>query len=220
MNWTADMITTLLDQVQGVLPRGTAEWERVTENYNTLRGEAATVDRIRNKFSSLVGTRKPTGQNTKPEHVTRAQLLEAQIQAKAAAGLQDGSDDDEPVDALDMVLGRRRRDDSDEAGVLSPSDSSSPSPSPSPPPHSLSRSSDSFPTERSAAMKKAKVGTEILGAAQVLGASLSSVMEKAMELQRDEMQLAREQLKALQEQSMVQQRQFTQLLTVLSQRMQ
>ena len=86
VNWTTEKLDMLLEQVAGVLPRGHQEWEKVTRNYNLIADEASDQERIKNKFFSLAGTRKPTGKHTKPEQITRAVHISSLIDEKVFAG--------------------------------------------------------------------------------------------------------------------------------------
>jgi hypothetical protein len=191
----------LLEQVAGVLPRGHQEWEKVTRYYNLVAEEASDQERIKTKFFSLVGTRKPTGKHTKPEQITRAVHISNLIDEKVFAGCTGGDELD--VDAVDVFeQGASGGDRSTESS--SSSSSSSPPTSALSAPSTASLPPSSFASARTAAMKKAKVGTDITGAAHYLGQSISDALKQMSEsnaaIQREEILLRREEMQRMERQ--------------------
>jgi hypothetical protein len=204
-NWTPEMTDILLDQVKAVLPRGHYEWEKVVGNYNTLTGESADYDRLHDRFFKLVRTLKPTGKNTKPTHVTRAQEISAEIDGRVYGGLGDGEEKEDVIDRAMQEVLSEEEEQKDVAASCPPSPrrASSPSSSSSPSPvSSLSSSSpvsgprsplNAFPSER-ATIKKSKSGSEMAEAVQALSTTLNSAIAAQMEASREEAKLAREQM--------------------------
>jgi hypothetical protein len=214
-NWSPAQIEALLDQVQAILPRGQQEWNRVVENYNRVTGESADYDRVHDKFFRLAHTKKPTGKNTKPSYITRAQKLLADIEGRALA-----ADDEEEVEPFDCPPAMSLSDQSDEKAAPSPSPlsipsrASSPSQSSSSPSHSSSSSPTSqqrsFPSDRNN-KKRARTSAEpeVAEAMETLGSALTTAISAQLEQSREEGRLAREQM-AQQQQQMAQQQMLMQ----------
>jgi hypothetical protein len=231
-NWTPQMTDVLLDQVKAVLPRGHYEWEKVVGNYNTLTGESADYDRLHDKFFKLVRTVKPTGKNTKPTHVTRAQEISAEIDGSVYGGLGDEEEKEDNIDRAMQALLSEEEEQKDVAASDPPSprrasspSSSSSSPSPVP---SLSSSSpvsgprsplNAFPSER-ATVKKSKSGSDMAEAVQALSTTFNTAIAAQMEASREEAKLAREQAreeaKLAREQMAQNQKQWAEMLIMIN----
>jgi hypothetical protein len=214
-------IEGLLDQVRAVLPRGRHEWDKVVANYNQLTQESADCERLKEKFFKLVRTVKPTGRNTKPDHVTRAQEINDTIEAKVHGAVADGHEEDS-VDAVDLAerlaLSDGKEEKSSQPSSSSSSDPLAPSsfslslfhPSSSLPSPSTSSSSSSsapatrvkprvFPSERS--NKRLKGGSDVVEAVQSLSTTLSTAISAQLEQSRSQMQQSREAAQLEREQS-------------------
>ncbi len=187
-------------------------------NYNSLTGESADYNRLKDKFFKLVRTVKPTGKNTKPAHVQLAQEINEEIESKVHGGQGDCDGDEDAIDRamhLSMALSGEEGDEKEEAapdGVEPSSSSSSPSSSSS----SLRRT---FPSERNT-IKRARPNAEVTEAVQALSSSLSVAISAQMEQGREDAKLAREQM-AMQQQQMQaqllqQQQQMSQLIAAIT----
>ena len=120
--WTPEKLDLMLDMVQATLPRGHRQWEYVTGQYNMLAQESSSEERIINKFRSLTGQTKPTGCNTRPEHVTRALQLESMMDSLSWANKTDPTGDaNDGEDSVDVAMRMNQETPSDSNTSTAPS---------------------------------------------------------------------------------------------------
>ena len=218
-NWTTQHIDLLLDQVEAMLPRGNREWETVINRFNLLAQQGFSVERVRNKFFSLMGTKKPTRENTRPDQITRTLKIADMIDAKSFGGTAGGSNNycsEDEMDAVDLsqqteysaLLTKRSTSlsslpslSSSASDLHTPSLCSSSSSSPPSKPNP-STSLPPFTSGRNGSMKRPKHSSypvpDVLGAAHVLGQQLTEAITKMTDtkaqVQREALELQRQEM--------------------------
>ncbi|KAG1703441.1 hypothetical protein DVH05_007389 [Phytophthora capsici] len=95
-------VDRLLQLVEGYLPLGKDEWERLTNDYNATRPRSwneRDTDSISRKFKAMYGDRKPTGKGNIPAHIERAKELKRAVDQKASViAMDDCADEDSAVE--------------------------------------------------------------------------------------------------------------------------
>ena len=102
--------TYLLDLIEEIEPCGAEEWNSVASRYNAhFGGESRSGDDLKNKFKTLKGVKKPTGDPSCPPEVIRAKRLQKSLERRM--DVQTLEDDDDNLD--DRVDDDQHNEDND-----------------------------------------------------------------------------------------------------------
>ena len=102
--------TYLLDLIEEIEPCGAEEWNSVASRYNAhFGGESRSGDDLKNKFKTLKGVKKPTGDPSCPPEVIRAKRLQKSLERRM--DVQTLEDDDDNLD--DRMDDDQHNDDND-----------------------------------------------------------------------------------------------------------
>ena len=87
----------LLDLIEEIEPCGGEEWNLIASRYNAhFGGESRSCEDLKNKFKTLKGVKKPTGDPSCPPEVIRAKRLQKSLERRMdVQTLEDEYDDDD-----------------------------------------------------------------------------------------------------------------------------